>query len=313
MADALMDLDDLWAVYPPAINSQRINTSREALPPSAPDDPRRRRGAVAVIPIYGVLTPRPSMLHMLFGLGALTPDSIVNVVEAAMNDSDVNAIVLDVDSPGGSVAGIPEAADRLSKIRASATKPIIAISNQVMASGAYWLAAAAAHEIVATPSSITGSIGVISSHVDASGFYEQIGINVEFIVAGQYKAESADTGPLSESARAHVQGQVDYFYGLFVSAVARGRGVSNGAVRSTMGEGRVLVADAARDVSMVDRVESMNALIERLQSPRQRARILQAEGLEIEEPEAEPGEEPLAMPTLTLDAVVDEILEGRNV
>ena len=181
--------------------------------------------------------------------------------------------MLDIDSPGGEVAGCIESAMTLESIRANASKPIVAVSNYLCASAAYWIACSAAHEIVASPSSITGSIGVVAAHEDASGFYEQVGVKVEFITAGEFKAEGNDAEPLSNEGRAHIQSQVDYFYGLFTQAVANSRGASQADVENGYGRGRVLTAKAALQSNLVDRIEPIGATILRLASPQARASI----------------------------------------
>lgn len=249
-----------------------------AAPPDAPGPHRwRRQGTVAIVPVTGMIMPEPSALLSFFGIMTATPDGIVAGVQDALGAGDIEAIVLDVDSPGGSVSAVPEAAARLEALRASANVPIVAMSRYLMASAAYWLAAAASHQIVVSPSSLTGSIGVLTYHVDASALYEDVGLDISIIHAGQYKAELSDTMPLSNEARAHLQGHVDYYYDEFVGAVARSRRKSVAAVRDGMADGRVQVARDAVTAGMADRAEDMDALMARLAMPRQRRAIMRSE------------------------------------
>lgn len=263
------------------------NTNIQAAPPDAPGPHRwRRNGSVAIVPVQGVIQPAPNALLRFFGIETTTPDSVASAIQEALDAPDVEAIVLDVDSPGGSVSALPEAVTRIEALRASAKVPIVAMSRYLMASAAYWLAASAAHQVVVSPSSLTGSIGVLTYHIDASALYEMVGLNISIIHAGRYKAELSDTVPLSDEARAHLQAHVDYYYEDFVGSVARSRRMSASAVRDGMADGRVQVAREAVAVGMADRVEDMDALMARLAMPRQRRAILRAEadGEEIADP-----------------------------
>ena len=118
--------------------------------------------ATRIVPAYGVLLPRPNLSMEMMGLGT-SLQGIVNAVRAATEDQRVEQIILDVDSPGGPVAGVMEAAAQLSQAsgrRRTSRSPLL--SRYVCASSAYWIACAAADKIVASPSSLTGSIGVYS-------------------------------------------------------------------------------------------------------------------------------------------------------
>lgn len=247
--------------------------------PEAPGK-HRRNGSVALVPLRGIVTARRNAFLELFGLGA-SSEGLVQSVSDALMDPEVAAVVLDVESPGGTVAGTPEAATQLAALRASATKPIVAVSDYLSASAAYWLTASAAHELVASPSSLTGSIGVIAAHVDASGAYEQEGINIELIYAGQYKAEGADIAPLTTEARAYVQAQVDVYYDQFVRAVAAGRRTTADVVRANYGRGRVLTAITAKAAGLVDAVDTLAGTIARLQTPQARAVVMRRDKAEL--------------------------------
>ncbi len=275
----------IWSLYEPGVKrssvawaSSSTNSSVVSADQLGAPGPRRwhRNGAVAIIPVQGIIYPQSIPFLEMLGV-ITTPATVAGAVRDALGESDVEAIVLDVDSPGGVVSAVPETAARLEALRASATVPIVAMSRYLMASAAYWLAAAAAHQIVVSPSSLTGSIGVLTEHVDASRLYETIGLDISIIHAGQYKAELSDTMPLSDEARAHLQSHVDYYYEEFVGAVARSRRKSPAAVRDGMADGRVQVAREAVSMGMADRAEDMDALMARLAMPRQRRAILRAE------------------------------------
>jgi signal peptide peptidase SppA len=232
-----------------------IEALAEARAPKSPT-PSAARGNVAVIPVYGVLAQRGNLLMDACGPGASSTEVLGQAIDAALADPSVRSIVLDVDSPGGSVYGIQELADAIFAARQQ--KPIAAVANAQASSAAYWLASAA-HEIYVTPSGEVGSIGVYGTHVDTSKADEAAGKATTVISAGKFKAEGL--GPLTDEARAHLQSRIDAYYTTFVKAVAKHRGVGVDAVRSGFGEGRTVGAQAALDAGMVDGVATLADVI----------------------------------------------------
>lgn len=223
----------------------------------------RVAGAVAVIPIFGVIVQRASMLAQ--SSGAMGTEQISQAFQQAIADPNVGAIVLQIDSPGGGVYGVPELADEIFKARGS--KPIVAVADSEAASAAYWIASAA-DEISVTPSGMVGSIGVWTAHQDMSAMYEAFGVKVSLISAGKYKTEGNPFEPLTDEARAAIQAEVDDYYALFTKAVARGRGVGVEAVRAGFGEGRMVTAQKAVKAGLADRVETLDQVVSRLSGGR---------------------------------------------
>jgi signal peptide peptidase SppA len=253
--------------------------------------PRSISGGVATVPLKGVLAPVGGLLAMLLDIP--NPLDVFRAsMREAMADSEVGAIVIDIDSPGGVVDGIPEAAAELYSMRGQ--KPIVAHANPMAASAAYWLAAQA-DEIVTTPSGAVGSIGVYATHRELSGAMEMMGVKNTLISAGKYKTEGNPYEPLSDSAREHIQEDVDYFYEQFTAAVAQGRDAKQSEVKSGYGEGRVLNAKAAQAAGLVDRVETLSETIARLTSRSRSTTSATAEaddaGATLEATEAEAGVE----------------------
>jgi signal peptide peptidase SppA len=219
-------------------------------------------GAVAVIPLRGVIAHRMGTLDE--SSGGMSAERFTALVQQATADDSVGTIVLDVDSPGGTVEGLIEAADAV--FQARATKQVVAVANATMASAAYWIASQA-HEIVAIPSALDrsiGSIGVFTVHQDLSAHLEQEGVKVTLIKAGKHKAEANPFEPLSDTLRAEIQASVDAAYGQFVKAVARGRGVSVADVKGGYGQGKALSAVDAKDAGLIDRIEPFEQTIGRL-------------------------------------------------
>jgi signal peptide peptidase SppA len=239
----------------------------ERRPPSGPVVAH----GIALVPVHGILAPRLNALSDFSG-GA-TYESFGRTLDAAVANPDVRTIVLDIDSPGGSVLGASEHARRIMAARVQ--KPIVAQVHYQACSAAYWLAACAT-EIAAAPSSTLGAIGVYTIHEDLSAQLEQLGVKTTYISAGKFKVDGNETEPLSDSARAHLQKQVDAHYARFVGDVAKGRGVTDGAVRDGFGQGATVTADEALAARMIDRVATLEDTLARL-APARAAAPLRAE------------------------------------
>lgn len=210
-------------------------------------------GAVAVIPIYGTIHEHAGMLAE--SSGGVSVDAIRAGLRAALGEPGVGSILLDVDSPGGSVMGVPELAAEI--LRARGSKPVVALANSLAASAAYWIASAA-DEVWVTPSGQVGSIGVYLAHVDMSKAYDDAGVKVSLISAGKYKVEGNEYEPLGDDARGALQALVDEYYEMFVAGVAQGRAVSATTVRGGFGEGRLVTAKAAKAAGMVDGIGTLD-------------------------------------------------------
>lgn len=215
--------------------------------------------AVAVIPIHGTIAHRGGRMPM--SSGGTSTEAIGVAFRAALADDRVGTILFDVDSPGGTVTGVAELADEIFAARGQ--KRMVSMVNGLAASAAYWLATQA-DEVVSIPSGESGSIGVFFAHEDVSKALADNGVSITLLKAGKYKAEINPFTPLTDEAREFVQARVDAAYGQFVSAVARGRGVSAADVRNGFGEGRVLVAKDAKSAGMIDRIASPEATVARL-------------------------------------------------
>lgn len=216
--------------------------------------PTREQAMLAVIPIHGVIAQHPQSM-------GTSCDEIGKQLDAALASDRIDGILLDVDSPGGTIGGVPELAARIYAARQ--VKPITAISNGLMASAAYWLASAA-DEIVVTPSGEVGSIGVYCLHEDWSKNLEQQGVQITAIKAGRFKTEGAPWEPLTADAAAVMQERVDEVYGWFVKAVATFRKDSVANVRDGYGEGRAVGAVQAVNAKLADRIGTFEDTVGRM-------------------------------------------------
>lgn len=221
----------------------------------------RVAGAVAVLPLRGVITPRTSFMSYLFGGMGLV--DFMDEFRSALADDDVGSILIDVDSPGGRTSLVPEVGAEIRAARGK--KPIVAIANTTAASAAYWIATQA-DELVVTPSGFVGSVGTYIVHEDWSGMNEQLGIDPTYIVsaASPHKVDGNPDEPLSEDARETWQQDVDDITAQFFQAIAKGRGTNVKDVRENYGQGRCLSATRALDAGMVDTVQTYDEVIARL-------------------------------------------------
>jgi signal peptide peptidase SppA len=215
---------------------------------------------VAILPLSGTIFPKANMVSNISTVGT-SAELFGKQFMSLVNDPAVNAIILDVHSPGGSVYGIEELSNLIFEARGK--KPIVAVSNHMMASAAYWIGSAA-DEIVLTPSGDVGSIGVFAVHEDISASLAEEGVKLSIIKAGKYKTEGNPYEALSEEARAAIQASVDESYDAFTAAVARNRGVDVELVRSGFGEGRLVSAANAVDAKMADRIGTLDETVDRL-------------------------------------------------
>lgn len=227
---------------------------------AAAGDPRTKDGStIAVLPLTGTISHRMGMLSE--ASGGISTERFTQWLRAAVADPSVKAIVIDSDSPGGTVDGVPELADEIAK--ATKTKPVVGVANSMAASAAYWLLSQCS-ELVCTPSGCVGSVGVFASHEDVSKMYDQIGVKVNLISAGKFKTEGNPYEPLSDDARQALQGQVNDYYDLFTKAVARGRNTDQKTVKAGFGEGRMLLAQQAVKENMADRVATLDQTLAKL-------------------------------------------------
>ena len=264
---------NLWAMLPSKMHELLSVLARHAaghyLTPEEirarlGDDPPERaeasqKGAVAVVPLRGVIAHRMGSMDEMSG--GTSVERFQVMFRAALNSEGIAAILLDVDSPGGTIPGVMEMAAEV--LAARGKKPIIAHANSIMASAAYWLASAA-DQIVATPSGLVGSIGVFTVHEDLSKLLEQEGVKVSLISAGKFKTEGNPFEPLTDEGRAFLQGRVDEAYDQFVKAVAKGRSVAPTDVRKGFGEGRALPAKDALAAGLIDKIGTFDETVARL-------------------------------------------------
>lgn len=194
------------------------------------------------------------------GAEVLASDTVSKALEDAAEDSDVAAIVFRIDSPGGSALASDIVWRAVQKARASG-KPVIASLSDVAASGGYYIASGA-DAIVASPGTITGSIGVFALRPVLTGLYDKVGIGVDSLTRGPHADLTLSSRSLSPETRALLRRDVESIYDLFVERVSTGRKLGVEAV-DEVGRGRVWTGAQALDAGLVDELGGLRAAVQR--------------------------------------------------
>lgn len=233
-------------------------------PAGSDREPYQVLDGVAVIPIQGVMTKGESAWNRLCGMTSTA--TLRADLQTALQDPSVHSILLWIDSPGGMVDGTQELADAIFEARGQ--KPIVTLADGCMCSAAAWVGAAASRVYITSDTTATGSIGVVTAHVDVSRAEEAFGIKTTELTAGRYKRIASQYAPLSEEGRATIQAQLDHIYSVFVNSIAKFRSVSVDTVLAQMADGRVFLGQQAIQVGLVDGVSTLTGLVELLNQER---------------------------------------------
>lgn len=214
--------------------------------------------SAAIIPIKGIISKDPTVFSFFFS--GTSTKKVARLIEDALNNRDITAIVLDIDSPGGTVDGTQELANLIFSKRHR--KPIVAWTDGMVASAAYYIASAADKIFISGDMPPIGSIGVVTSHIDYSKMDERHGIKETEIYAGKYKRIASYVEPLSQEGREYIQDRVDYIYSIFVNDVAKYRGVTVDTVLKNMADGQMFIGRQALDAGLVDGVSTFDQLLD---------------------------------------------------
>jgi signal peptide peptidase SppA len=237
---------------------------REMGAPLAGSERTTIRDGVAVIPVTGPLVRYGNLFSRISG--ATSAEVLSLDFHSAMENPQVTAVVLSVNSPGGQVDGIEEVAELIFEARGK--KPIVAHVSGMGASGAYWLASAA-DEVVTVRTAVLGSIGAVLGVADYRKQDEKAGIQRMDIVSSVSPRKRLD--PMSEEGAGQLQQMVDDIGEVFVAAVARNRGITREDVIAQYGQGGILVGERAVEAGLADRIASLEDVIEELRAGSQSA------------------------------------------
>lgn len=234
-------------------------------------------GGIARIPFSGQVTKGVS------SFGGASSVWTRQSVRLAVNDDRVSAILLQIDSPGGTVAGTGDLADDIYK--AGQVKPVYAYFEDLGASAAYWIGSQA-RRIFANPTAMIGSIGTMTYVEDTSGMYEKAGIKMHLVSTGQFKGAWLDGLPIDEAYLAEVQTEVNDLNEHFLAGVLRGRPNLTREKLNEVADGRVFIASKAKDLGLIDEVASIDAVMQAIEQEIQSMNSEQFNAYTAEHPEA---------------------------
>jgi len=210
---------------------------------------------VVVISLSGPVQSEESS-GLFFGGSAISPKFVRIQLERAKNDMAVKAIVIQVESPGGSAAASQEILEEIEKVE----KPIVVSFGSLAASGGYYISAKA-DKIVALPATLTGSIGVISEMPNLKGLFEKLGIEMEVFTAGKHKDMYAGIRELTPEEKVIMQEMTDQLYDQFIQVVAEGRNLSEDKVRE-LATGQLYTGGQAKELGLVDELGGLSTAID---------------------------------------------------
>ena len=211
---------------------------------------------IAFIQINGVIGR--GLDNMAESSGAIGTETIERALLAALSDPAVEGILLDFDSPGGSVIGVPEIADAVASAKFS--KPVVSFTGGLMASAAYWIAVGA-DVMVATGSSVVGSIGVYSAFIDQSRAFEMAGLKTEVFKTGKFKAMGIQGTSLTDEQREMIQDEVDEIFTDFTASILFNREVPNDAM-----QGQTFNGNDAKAKGLIDVIGGIETAVEELRA-----------------------------------------------
>ncbi|MFC1800673.1 signal peptide peptidase SppA [Nanoarchaeota archaeon] len=214
-------------------------------------------GNVALIKVEGMIVGggiKPALSQSI-----TSSDDVIHFIKSADNNPSVKAIVLEINSGGGTAVGSKEIADAVKRTN----KTTLAVIREIGTSGAYWVASAT-DEIIANDLSMTGSIGVISSYLEFSGFFDKYGVKYNRLVAGKYKDIGSPFKDMTTEEELLLQRQLDKIHQYFITQVAENRGLDPGHV-SNISTGMFYLGIDAKEYGLVDHLGDLDTAKEIIQ------------------------------------------------
>jgi signal peptide peptidase SppA len=252
-------LREIRGIYETHLRGEKISIpdveAKLGRPLEKPETAMEVIDGVAVVRLDGPLARRMNLMGRVSG--GTSTELIARDLRQAADDPSIKGIVLDINSPGGTVDGTQELAGLVDAL----PKPVVALARGVMASAAYWIGSAADAVYLADRTTAVGSIGVVATHVDVSRAEQAAGIKTTEITAGRYKRIASNYQPLTDEGRSAIQDQVDAIYSVFVEDVAINRKTSIDDALTRMADGRIFIGDAAIAAGLADGYSSLDLLI----------------------------------------------------
>lgn len=221
------------------------------------DDSEIITNGIAIVPVKGIISPEDS--NDIFRGSGMGSDTIINNLKKAEENNGVKAVILEVNSPGGTVVASREVASYVKSL--SEKKPVVAWIREIGASGAYWIASEA-DVIIADDMSITGSIGVLSSYLEFSDLFDKYGVKYERLVAGELKDVGSPYRELNDYERKLMQNKLKKIQDLFVKEVSENRKLNNNQINEIR-QGFFYLGVEAKDLGLVDELGGREEAIEK--------------------------------------------------
>ena len=203
---------------------------------------------IALMNLQGIILTNPAEEPFAFAQGIITPDAVGETLELALRDDAVKAVIIRIDSPGGSAVASDEIYQHIRNT--AAKKPVVILVGDTAASGGYYIAAAG-NFIIATPASMIGSIGVIAEITDIQELFKKIGLRQETYKSGEFKDLFSSTRDRTPQEQQMIQELLDTTYGIFVRRVAAARNMEIEKVFD-LAEGKIYSGVKAKELGLID-------------------------------------------------------------
>ncbi len=214
--------------------------------------------AIGVIYVEGVIVGGRGGAGLFADTAIAASEDLMEQLKDASEDPSIKAVLLRINSPGGSAPAAQEIGDEIDALKKAGKKVVVSMGD-VAASGGYWLAAKA-DRIIANPATMTGSIGVIMETQNLQGLFGKLGIQPEVIKSGPHKDIGTYNRQMTAEERLILQGMVDDIYGQFIDVVAKGRKMDPEAVKK-LADGRIFTGRQAKQLGLVDELGNYNYAI----------------------------------------------------
>jgi len=222
-------------------------------------------GAGAIVPVHGVLSKYAGMINGISQPRGMTYDQVGEAVAQALAQPRTRWVLLDIDSPGGSAAGAEDLHAKMTALRSTSGKPVVAFIHDLGASGGYFVASLC-DEIYATANAVIGSIASFSVIEDSSEMYAKMGVRRLMIAGGEFKGVGEDGVPVSEAQVAELKRNARGMTAWFARrALIEGRGMDEEEA-AKIADGRVWIGDEATTIGLIDGVTSLPALVDSLRN-----------------------------------------------
>jgi len=214
---------------------------------------------IVLIPVSGVILNEGENNVFASTEGYITPKIIRDVLDRVKTDKKVKAVIFDLNSPGGSPVASDRIFEQLLNFKQQTQIPLVFLMGDIAASGGYYIASAADF-IVANPSTLTGSIGVIMETYNLEELYKKIGVTKKTFKQGEYKDILSDSRPITDEEQKIIDSLNENTYNLFISRVAQGRNKTEDQIR-TLANGRIYSGSQAKDLGLIDSLGNLDEAV----------------------------------------------------